>query len=64
MFFPGTRVVQVFAEDLDAADGEGGPNGQIVYSIVSQHNKFNIDPETGWLTTAAVRKQKKHSKEY
>ena len=53
--FSDTRIVQVFAEDRDAIDGEGGPNGQIVYSIVSQHNKFNIDPETGWLSTSAVR---------
>ena len=52
----------MFAEDRDAIDGEGGPNGQIVYSIVSQHNKFNIDPETGWLSTSAVRKRKRKRK--
>ena len=50
--------MQVFAEDRDAIDGEGGPNGQIEYSIVSQHNKFTIDPETGWLSTSAVRQNK------
>ncbi len=43
-------MIQVFARDLD---GEG-PNGQVTYSIVSQHNKFDIDPKTGWLSTNAV----------
>ena len=47
----GTRVERVFAKD---EDGPEGPNGQITYSIVSTHNKFVIDPKTGWLSTNAV----------
>ncbi len=46
-------MIQVYATDKDGPDG---PNGQVLYSIVSQHNKFTIDPKTGWLSTAAVRK--------
>lgn len=49
--FAGTHVIQVFARDLD---GKDGPNGQVTYSIVSQHNKFTIDPNSGWLSTSAV----------
>lgn len=48
--FSGTRVFQVQATD----DDKTGPNAQITYSIVSQGNKFNIDPNEGWLTTNAV----------
>ena len=50
--FPlGTKVIQVFAKDDDGVDV---PSGKVTYSIVSTHNKFNIDKETGWLTTNAV----------
>ena len=45
-------MIQVYAVDHD---GNEGPNGQVTYSIVSQHNKFQIDPETGWVSTNAVR---------
>ena len=45
-------MIQVFAHD---DDGQEGPNGQVTYSIVSKHNKFTIDPRTGWLSTNAVR---------
>jgi len=49
----GTSVLTV-----EARDGDGdGPNGQVTYSIVSQHKKFEIDPITGLLTTSAVSKQ-------
>jgi hypothetical protein len=44
-------VIQVFASDADGI----GASGQVKYSIVSKHNKFKIDPNTGWLTTNAVR---------
>ena len=47
----GTKVIQVFAKD---DDGDSVPSGKVTYSIVSTHNKFNIDKETGWLTTNAV----------
>ena len=47
----GTKVIQVFAKD---DDGDNVPSGKVTYSIVSTHNKFNIDKETGWLTTNAV----------
>jgi hypothetical protein len=40
----------VFATDADG----NGPAGLVKYSIVSKHNKFKIDPNTGWLTTNAV----------
>ena len=50
-FLSGTRVLQLLATDQDE-----GPNGEISYSIVSQHNKFTIDEKTGWLSTQAVRK--------
>ena len=43
-------MFQVQATD----DDKTGPNAQITYSIVSQGNKFNIDPNEGWLTTNAV----------
>ena len=52
LIFPlGTKVIQVFAKDDDGVDV---PSGKVTYSIVSTHNKFNIDKETGWLTTNAV----------
>jgi hypothetical protein len=35
-------------------DNSSTPAGQIVYSIVSTHNKFSIDPKTGLLTTNKV----------
>lgn len=39
-----------------ATDADGsGPNGRVTYSIVSTHDKFTIDPQTGWLSTNAVR---------
>ncbi|XP_056327813.1 protocadherin alpha-2-like isoform X4 [Danio aesculapii] len=46
----GTSVIQVHASDPDE-----GPNGEIVYSLVSQDNEnnadaFAIDPETGVIT--------------
>ncbi len=44
-------MIQVFATDADG----NGPAGQVRYSIVSKHNKFKIDPTTGWLSTNAVR---------
>ena len=44
-------MIQVYATDADGS----GPSGQVKYSIVSKHNKFTIDPHTGWLTTNAVR---------
>lgn len=47
-------MTQVRAIDKDAEDGPG-PNGQVTYSIVSQHNKFTIDRNTGDLYTNAVR---------
>ena len=47
-------MTQVRAVDRDAEDGPG-PNGQVTYSIVSQHNKFTIDSNTGDLYTNAVR---------
>jgi hypothetical protein len=50
IFFAGTRVIRVFAVDEDGS----GPNGQVTYSIVSTHNKFVIDANTGWLSTSAV----------
>ena len=50
ILFAGTRVIQVFATDADG----NGPAGLVKYSIVSKHNKFKIDPNTGWLTTNAV----------
>ena len=49
--FSGTRVMRVMATDLD---GNDGPAGKLNYSIVSQHEKFAIDSQTGWLTTNAV----------
>jgi hypothetical protein len=58
--FLGTRVIQVFASDADGI----GPSGQVKYSIVSKHNKFKIDPNTGWLTTNAVRTCSKISLNY
>ena len=39
---------RVYAEDKDE-------NQKITYSIVSTDDKFSIDPETGWLSTNAVR---------
>ena len=50
-YLSGTKVIQVFAKD---DDGDNVPSGKVTYSIVSTHNKFNIDKETGWLTTNAV----------
>ena len=50
-FYSGTQVLQVYAKD---DDGDTVPSGKVTYSIVSTHNKFNIDKETGWLTTNAV----------
>ena len=44
-------MIQVFAKD---DDGDNVPSGKVTYSIVSTHNKFNIDKTTGWLTTNAV----------
>ena len=41
----------MFAKD---DDGDDVPSGKVTYSIVSTHNKFNIDRETGWLSTNAV----------
>ncbi len=35
-------------------DNSSTPAGQIVFSIVSTHNKFTIDPKTGWLATNKV----------
>ena len=49
------------AVDRDAEDGPG-PNGQVTYSIVSQHNKFTIDPNTGDLFTNAVRMMREGKK--
>lgn len=49
--FAGTRVFRVYAEDKD----ESERNKKITYSIVSTDDKFSIDPETGWLSTNAVR---------
>ena len=45
----GTDVVRVFATSLDA-----GINAEISYSIVhgNQHNKFVIDPTTGFISIA------------
>ena len=40
----------MFASDADGS----GPNGEVTYSIVSTHDKFSIDPKTGWLVTNAV----------
>ena len=54
VFLSGTRVIRVFATDADGS----GPNGEVTYSIVSTHDKFSIDPKTGWLVTNAVRKTK------
>ena len=51
LFFAGTRFFRVLATDRD---GPESPNGQITYSIVSTHNKFVIDPNTGWISTNAV----------
>lgn len=45
-------MIQVRAEDKDGSDS---PAGQIIYSIVSTNNKFDIDKTTGWITTKAVR---------
>ena len=58
LLLAGTRVTQVRAVDRDAEDGPG-PNGQVTYSIVSQHNKFTIDSNTGDLYTNAVRINKR-----
>ena len=55
--FAGTEVIQVRAIDRDSESLEH-PNsgaGKIVYSIVSTHNHFKIDSETGWLSTNKVR---------
>ena len=48
-------MTQVRAIDKDAEDDPTSPNGQVTYSIVSQHNKFTIDRNTGDLYTNAVR---------
>lgn len=47
----GTRVIKVVATDEDP---DTSPNGRVTYSIVSTHDKFTIDPQTGWLSTNAV----------
>jgi hypothetical protein len=44
-------VLQLKAVDQD---NSSTPAGQIVFSIVSTHNKFTIDPKTGWLATNKV----------
>jgi len=44
-------VLQLKAIDQD---NSSTPAGQIVFSIVSTHNKFQIDPKTGWLSTNKV----------
>ena len=46
-----TAVLQVRASDRD--DPETGA-GQILFSIVSTHNKFKINPQTGWISTNKV----------
>lgn len=46
----GTRVIRVYATDGDGS----GPSGQVTYSVVSTHNKFTIDANTGWLSTNAI----------
>jgi hypothetical protein len=46
-----TDVLEVKAIDQD---NSSTPAGQIVFSIVSTHNKFSINPKTGKLTTNKV----------
>jgi len=46
-----TAVLEVRAEDKDDPDTGAG---QIVYSIVSTHNKFKINPQTGWISTNKI----------
>ena len=47
----GLAVIQVKARDRDADLDPNSPAGKIEFSIVSIHNKFRIDPKTGWLST-------------
>ena len=46
--------MQVKARDRDADTDPDSPAGRILFSIVSTHEKFKIDPETGWLSTNTV----------
>ena len=50
----GLPVIQVKANDRDADLDPNSPAGKIEYSIVSTHNKFRIDPKTGWLSTNTI----------
>jgi len=46
-----TAVVQVQAVDKDDPSSSAG---RIVFSIVSTHQKFKINPTTGWISTNKV----------
>ena len=48
-------MIQLEALDGDSRGDSLNPAGQIEYSIVSTHNYFKIDSETGWLSTNKVR---------
>jgi hypothetical protein len=54
--FSAAPVLQLKAVDQD---NSSTPAGQIVFSIVSTHNKFTIDPKTGWLATNKVNEVEK-----